>query len=158
MLLLAGAGTVAALAVLAAGSLWRLLARRDHRCVVVSRPRVCAECAAVLRGEGRGGHVLCACGAASPHLHGTELLAWRAQHQGETFPGTPTAPSYSFTEDEGGDVLAAVEAEDEALRRAAHRARRNPDPRTPQVLREAAREVGVADVNESCRRGTVNIG
>ena len=149
MLLLAGAGTVAALAVLAAGSLWRLLAGRDHRCTVVSRPRACAECEAVLRGEARGGHVLCACGAASPHLHGTALLTWRSRHQGETFPGTPTVPGRSFAEDEGVDALAAVDAEDEALRRAAHRARRNPDPRTPQVLREAADRQDAPDVNKS---------
>jgi hypothetical protein len=149
MLLLTGAGAAAALAILAAGSLWRVLARRDHRCVVVSRPSACGECQAVLRGAARGGHVVCACGAASPHLHGTALLAWRSQHQGETFPGTPTAAAEPAPQDEAGDALAAVEAEDEALRRAVHRARRNPDPRSPQVLREAERELGRADVNES---------
>lgn len=149
MLLLTGAGAVTALAVLAGGSVWRLLARRDHRCVVVSRPAACVECDAVVRGDARGGHVVCACGAASPHLHGTALLAWRAQHQGEQFPGTPTAPGLPAGEEDEGDVLAALEAEDEALRRAAHRARRRPDPRTPQVLREAARGDAEANVNES---------
>ena len=146
MLLVTSAGAVAALAVLAGGSVWRLLARRDHRCAVVSRPTACVECDAVVRGEALGGHVVCACGAASPHLYGTALLAWRSQHHGERFPGTPPAPAAPAPDD---GVLAALEAEGEALRRAAHRARRRPDPRTPQVLREAAREDRGADVNES---------
>jgi hypothetical protein len=145
MLFGALAGAVVALGVLGGGSLWRRMARRDHRCTVVSRPAACAECVAVLRGEARGGHVVCACGAVSEHLHGTVLLAWQARHQGEPFPGeprTPPAPAPATEQERATDAaLAAVEAEDEALRRAAHRARRRPDPRTPQVLREAAEQL-----------------
>lgn len=145
-LLLTAGGALLALAVLATGSLWRSLARRDHRCVV-GRLRDCPECVRVLP----GGHVLCACTAASPHLYGTALLAWRAEHQGERFPGTSTtapAPA-SAAEVDDEDTLAAIEAEDEGMRRAVVRARRAPDPRTPQVLREAARPRDTTDVNES---------
>jgi hypothetical protein len=144
-------GAVLALAVLAAGSLWRLLARRDHRCTVGSLRQGCEECATTAR----GGHVLCACEAVSPHLHGTALLAWRAEHQGERFPGTPgpapgPAPENGAEDAEDHRALAAIEAEDESIRRAVVRARRSPDPRTPQVLREAAREdLGANDVNRS---------
>jgi hypothetical protein len=145
-LLLTAGGAVLALAVLAAGSLWRLLARRDHRCTVGSLRRACERCATTVQ----GGHVLCACGAVSPHLHGTALLAWRAEHQGERFPGTPGPAGPPAPADEAGDDhdFAAIEAEDESIRRAVVRARRSPDPRTPQVLREAARDdLGATDVN-----------
>ena len=158
-LLLTAGGAALALAVLAFGSLWRLLARRDHRCTVGSL-RVCEECGTTVH----GGHVLCACGAVSPHLHGTALLAWRAEHQGERFPGTPgpgRRPALAAdAEDEAEEgeedelerarALAAIEAEDESIRRAVVRARRSPDPRTPQVLREVARDdLGATDVNRS---------
>jgi hypothetical protein len=140
-------GAVLALAVLAAGSLWRLLARRDHRCTVGSLRQGCEECATTAR----GGHVLCACGAVSPHLHGTALLAWRAEHQGERFPGTPGPARGPAPEEAREDrALAAIEAEDESIRRAVVKARRSPDPRTPQVLREAARDdLGATDVKRS---------
>jgi hypothetical protein len=148
-LLLTAGGTALAVAVLAAGSLWRLLARRDHRCVVGCL-RGCEGCATTRQ----GGHVLCACGAVSPHLHGTALLAWRAEHQGERFPGTPgpaprLAPgAHDDDQAEDESTLAAIEAEDESIRRAVVRARRSPDPRTPQVLREVARDdLGATDVN-----------
>ena len=136
-LLLTAAGAALALASLAAGSLWRLLARRDHRCTVGSL-RECDICATTVQ----GGHVLCACGAVSPHLHGTALLGWRADHQGERFPGTPGTARRPAPEDEAedGGALAAIEAEDESIRRAVVSARRSPDPRTPQVLREVARD------------------
>jgi hypothetical protein len=144
-LLLTAGGAALTVAVLAAGSLWRLLARRDHRCVVGSLRRGCRACTDALL----GGHVLCACGAASAHLHGTALLAWRAEHQGERFPGAPRPTPVAVPEDEaGGRVLAAIEAEDESIRRAVVRARRTPDPRTPQVLREAARERDADNVNK----------
>jgi hypothetical protein len=153
-LLLTAGGTALALAVLAFGSLWRLLARRDHRCTVGSL-RACEECGTTAQGAGvRGGHVQCACGAVSPHLHGTALLAWRAEHQGERFPGTPgsgrpPAPADELTDElEDARALAAIEAEDESIRRAVVRARRSPDPRTPQVLREVAHDdLGATDVN-----------
>ena len=144
-LLLTAGGTVLALAVLAAGSLWRLLAGRDHRCTVGCL-RGCEGCATTRQ----GGHVLCACGAVSPHLHGTALLAWRAEHQGELFPGTPgpARPPAPGAENDADRALAAIDAEDESIRRAVVRARRSPDPRTPQVLREAARDdLGATDVN-----------
>jgi hypothetical protein len=152
-LLLTAGGAALMLAVLAAGSLWRFLARHDHRCTVGSLRRGCGACSSALP----GGHVLCACGAVSAHLHGTALLAWRAEHQGERFPGTPGPTRASTPEGEaehdaeheaGARVLAAVEAEDESIRGAVFRARRRPDPRTPQVLREAAGELR-ADVNDS---------
>ena len=149
-LLLTAGGTALAVAVLAAGSLWRLLARRDHRCTVGSLRQGCEDCATTVR----GGHVLCACGAVSPHLHGMSLLAWRAEHQGERFPGTPgpaprLAPgAHDDDQAEDESTLAAIEAEDESIRRAVVKARRSPDPRTPQVLREAARgDLGATDVN-----------
>jgi hypothetical protein len=153
-LLLTAGGAVLALAVLAAGSLWRLLARRDHRCAVGTLPRGCNDCTS----RRPGGHVLCACGAVSPHLHGTVLLAWRAQHQGERFPGTPAegaplhengAGSEAGSEAGSAAALEAIEAEDEGIRRAVVRARRAPDPRTPQVLREAADRQDAPDVNKS---------
>jgi hypothetical protein len=146
-LLLTAGGAALALAVLGAGSLWRLLARRDHRCTVGSLRQGCEDCAATVQ----GGHVLCACGVVSPHLHGTALLVWRAEHQGEQFPGAPgtvrrPAPEEE-NEPEDARALAAIEAEDESIRRAVVRARRSPDPRTPQVLREVARDLGATDVN-----------
>jgi hypothetical protein len=154
-LLLTAGGTALALAVLAFGSLWRLLARRDHRCTVGSLRQGCAHCATIAEAaDVRGGHVLCACGAVSPHLHGTALLAWRADHQGERFPGTPgPGPRLVLADEVEGELedaraLAAIEAEDESIRRAVVRARRSPDPRTPQVLREVARDdLGATDVN-----------
>ena len=149
-LLLTAGGAVLALAVLVADSMWRLLARRDHRCTVGTLRQGCAECT----GRRLGGHVLCACGAVSAHLHGTVLLAWRAQHQGERFPGTPgperaTPHRNGAGSDAGSDAaLEAIEAEDESIRRAVVRARRSPDPRTPQVLQEAAHDdLGATDVN-----------
>ena len=161
-LLLTAGGAALSLAVLAVGSLWRLLARRDHRCIVGSLRQGCEDCATIAEGAdlqgGRvqGGHVLCACGAVSPHLHGTALLAWRAEHQGERFPGMPERVRRPALEDEPENeaehdgALAAIEAEDEGIRRAVVRARRSPDPLTPQVLREAARDdVGATDVNRS---------
>ena len=147
-LLVTAGGAALALTVLAVGSLWRLLARRDHRCTVGSL-RGCEACTTAAP----GGHVLCACGALSPHLHGTALLAWRAEHQGERFPGTPgpagpPAPgAENGAETDADRALAAIDAEDESIRRAVVRARRSPDPRTPQVLREAAREHDGTDVN-----------
>lgn len=145
-LLLTAGGAVLALAVLATGSLWRLLARRDHRCTVGTLRRGCADCTR----RPLGGHVLCACGAVSPHLHGTVLLAWRAEHQGERFPGTPGPGRAALhgNEAENEAALEAIEAEDESIRRAVVRARRAPDPRTPQVLREAADRRDVTDVNK----------
>jgi len=78
------------------------------------------------------------------------LLAWRAEHQGERFPGTPGPAGPPAPEDEAEDdrALAAIEAEDEGIRRAVVKARRSPDPRTPQVLREVARDVSAGDVNK----------
>ena len=142
-LLLTAGGALLALAVLAIGSLWRWLARRDHRCTV-GRLRGCAECKA----SARGGHVVCACTATSPHLYGTALLVWRAEHQGERFPGRPAPAPAPAAVPEDEDALAAIEAEDEGVRRAVVRARRAPDPRTPQVLREAARDLD-SHVNEN---------
>ena len=135
-LLLTAAGAALTVAVLAAGSLWRLMARRDHRCCMGSLRRGCSACIGALP----GGHVLCACGAASARLCGTALLAWRAEHQGERFPGTlrprqpprPRTPSPTPTR----DALAAIEAEDESIRRAVvGRA----EPRTPGRRRCCAR-------------------
>lgn len=143
-LLLAVLGTVPAIGVLAAGAVWRRLARRDHRCTVVSRPRSCDACVAVLDGRTRGGHVVCACGAASPHLSGATLLGWRAEHQGEPFPRTSPASPRPVQEGEA-DPLVVGDAE----RRAIRQARGRPDPATPQVLREAATALDEADVNKS---------
>jgi hypothetical protein len=162
-LLLSLAGAVVTAAVLVAGTAWRALARRDHRCVVVSRPGACGVCDAVLAGHAAGGHVVCACGAASPHLLGPELLRWRAHHQGMSWPALPAegaarATAAAHGPDANGDGLdggldggldAQLDAELEELgedaRREVARSRRNPDPRTPQVMREA--ETG--DVNQS---------
>jgi hypothetical protein len=150
-LLLLLAGFLVATAVLVGGVVWHGLARRDHRCRVMTLARRCDTCAAVLEGYGHGGHVVCACGATSPHLFGSELLAWRADHLGEAWPDVPGAetaePSRALAQLDGEDdaedpevagALAALEAEAEAERRAIVRARRRPDPVTPQVLREAA--------------------
>jgi hypothetical protein len=146
-LLLLLAGLAVATAVLAGGAVWHWSARRDHRCRVLTVNRRCDPCAAVLAGHGRGGHVVCGCGATSPHLFGGELLAWRADHLGQAWPPGPEAGTAALhqreTEFDGEDLdgveaLAALEAEAEAERRAVVRARRRPDPVTPQVLREAA--------------------
>jgi len=125
----------------------RWLARRDHRCVVRTRSTVCTTCVAVRRGDAVGGHVICACGQVSPHLVGSDLLRWRAEHQGERFPALPgerTAPTrgpaavlgdVDQAQEEASATLAAGVSE--AQRRAIVRARNNPNPLTPQVLREA---------------------
>jgi hypothetical protein len=157
------AGAAAAAAVLVAGATWRALTRRDHRCVVVSRPGACTICEAVVDGHSLsarvGGHVVCACGAASPHLLGHELLRWRAHHQGMPWPVLPTEGAARVTDaapgdpDVQGDGLGAVgdrldavlEELGEHARREIAQARRRPEPRTPQVIREA--ETG--DVNQS---------
>jgi hypothetical protein len=140
------AGLAVATAVLVGGALWHWAARRDHRCRILTLSR-CDACAAVLVGHDHGGHVVCACGVTSPHLFGGELLAWRADHLGEAWsvgPEAGTAASRRREGEFGGEdldgvgTLAALEAEAEAERRAVVRARRRPDPVTPQVLREAA--------------------
>jgi len=125
----------------------RWLARRDHRCVVRTRSTVCTQCIAVRRGDALGGHVICACGQVSPHLVGSELLRWRAEHQGERFPALPgeTGTATRGPAAVLGDVDQAQEEASarladelaEAQRRAIVRARNNPNPVTPQVLREA---------------------
>jgi hypothetical protein len=169
-LLLLLVGFAVATAVLAGGAVWHRLARRDHRCRVLTLSRRCDTCVAVLAGYGHGGHFVCACGATSPHLFGSELLAWRADHLGEAWPVNPEAGTAAAHHREGEfdgedldgvDALAALEAEAEAERRAVVRARRRPDPVTPQVLREAATfrdEAGASTVppddqtNSSSRR------
>jgi hypothetical protein len=153
MLELSLAGLAAAATVLVAGIVWRALARRDHRCVVVSRPSACGTCEAALAREaaraGAGGHVVCACGAASPHLVGPELLRWRAQHQGLPWPALPPArvpgPPPADRDAEGDGLDAELEELGEDARRRTAEARRRPDPRTAQVMREA--ETG--DVKQS---------
>jgi hypothetical protein len=146
-LLLLLACLAVATAVLAGGAVWHWSARRDHRCRVLTVSRRCDRCVAVLAGHGHGGHVVCGCGATSPHLFGSDLLAWRADHLGQAWPAGPeagtAAPHHREAEFDGEDLdgveaLAALEAEAEAERRAVVRARRRPDPVTPQVLREAA--------------------
>jgi hypothetical protein len=139
------------------GTTWRALARRDHRCVVVSRPGDCGVCEAAVGAHVAGGHVVCACGAASPHLLGPELLRWRAHHQGTPWPALPAEgaaradaaahrPAVDGELDAGLDAGLDAELEElgEDTRREIARSRRNPDPRTPQVMREA--ETG--DVNQ----------
>jgi hypothetical protein len=169
MLVFSLAGAAAAATVLVAGAAWRVLARRDHRCVVVSRPSACTICAAVVDGVAdrapAGGHVVCACGTASPHLLGPELLRWRADHQGVPWPalgpeGASRVPDAAPDgPDADGDGLddgldAGLDAELEELGKDARRriaeARRHPDPRTPRVMREA--ETG--DVNPTPRPGS----
>jgi hypothetical protein len=146
MLLLSLAGIAAAAAVLVGGTGWRILARRDHRCLVVSRPAACAVCRAVLDGSGAGGHVVCACGATSPHLSGPELLRWRAEHQGARWPALPPEGARRPRHGGVGDGFdGELEQLGEDARREIARSRRNPDPRTPEVVREA--ETG--DVNQS---------
>ena len=150
---------------LAVASSARWLSRRDHRCDVRTRPS-CRQCQAVLRGEGLGGHMVCACGDSSPHLTGVDLLRWRAGHHGEELPALPDAGAGAgagaraearadaqarpdagaqldtgfdpVEEAEGEAFVALLEEMGEAERRAVVRSRRNPDPVTPQVLREAA--------------------
>ena len=147
MLLLCLAGIAAAASVLVGGTAWRVLARRDHRCAVVSRPAACAVCEAMLDGHGAGGHVVCACGEVSPHLLGPELLRWRADHQGMRWPTLPAEGARrvrtSAAPEAGPD--AELDRLGEDVRREIARSRRNPDPRTPEVLREAQR----GDVNQS---------
>lgn len=156
---LVGVGTALAGAVVA-----RALRRRDHRCVEQSVPS-CERCSAVSRGADRGGHLVCACGAVSPHLFGADLLAWGAEHHGETLPPFPAdAEPVGMAEVEpagqaadAADVApvrrttrarAAAEEEErirqilaeelaETRRRMIDKARRKPDPITPQLLREA---------------------
>jgi hypothetical protein len=149
-LVLSLVGAAAAAAVLVVGTAWRALARRDHRCVVLSRPAACATCAAMLP----GGHAVCACGAASPHLVGPELLRWRAHHRGGPWPTLPAegsaraaAPHLADADGDGPD--AELEELGEDARREVARARRKPDPRTPEVMREVMREAEIGDVNQS---------
>lgn len=170
--------TVAA-TVVVAGVLWGAVvarngARRDHRCEVRSVASTCSVCAAVVRGQARGGHMVCACGAMSPHLTGIDLLSWRATHHGEKLPSLPagaapsvpaastrstrstgsagsTASAASHTrahaaeEAETADFVRMLEERSEAERRAIQRARRNPNPITPQLLREAGLTADEAD-------------
>jgi len=93
ILLLLLLAAVAVTAALAAASLARLLRRAGHRCTERTLPSGCDRCAAVLRGTDRGGHLVCGCGATSPHLVGAELLAWGAEHHGETLPPLPVPAS-----------------------------------------------------------------
>ena len=91
------------------------------------------ECVRVLP----GGHVLCACTAASPHLYGTALLAWRAEHQGERFPGAdPGAAPPASAPGRRRGPLAAIEAEDEGI---AGQWSGRAGPRTPGRRRCCAR-------------------
>ncbi|HEY6797543.1 MAG TPA: hypothetical protein VI248_22950 [Kineosporiaceae bacterium] len=158
-LLLPALGIIAIGAALAAATLARVVRRHGHRCTEQTRPASCGQCAAVLRGEARGGHLVCACGAVSPHLVGSQLLAWAARHHGETLPPLPDGIAEPFPagdEEPAGPAAsttrgrAAAEAEErvrqtladalsETERRMIHRGRRKPDPITPQLLREAAR-------------------
>ncbi len=144
--LLAAIGAVATW--LGVSSTARWLAGRDHRCMVRTRSTACTPCQAVRRGDGLGGHVVCACGEISPHLVGTELLRWRADHQGDPFPALPgervaaaRGPASVLGEIDRAQADAFEVLADgigEAQRRAIVRARTNPNPLTPQVLREAA--------------------
>lgn len=150
-LLLTLVGTVLVAGGLLARTAVRVLERRGHRCRVVTRAAGCAPCAEVIAGAGRGGHVVCACGAVSPHLAGSALLAWQAEHHGETLPPLPAgaapqalvstaAPedaSHAGEEAELAHFVQMLEATGEAERRAIRRARERPDPITPQLLREA---------------------
>lgn len=207
-LLLSVLGVLALAIGLAGAGLFRALRRHDHRCREQSRPWSCERCAAVLAGLDRGGHLVCACGAVSPHLEGADLLAWGAAHHGEEFPalprdartdpvagdpagaaagantptdngagadsgagsgtGTPVGTGADSTTGADAEpsaepepepepeapvryttrVRAAAEAEEHARRALAEelseterrkivRARRKPDPITPQLLREA---------------------
>jgi hypothetical protein len=154
-LLLTLLGMVLVGTALAATSLARALRRRGHRCAVRTL-QSCARCAAVLRGEDRGGHLVCACGAESEHLLGSDLLRWGSAHHGETLPRLPgeAQPTEAEAQGEAGPARsttrgrAAAEAEErarlalaeelsETQRRMIDRARRRPDPITPQLLREA---------------------
>jgi hypothetical protein len=156
--LLAIAAVTGTLSVMAT---WRWLGRRDHRCSVCTLTRSCRQCDDVLRGAGRGGHMKCACGALSSHLTGVDLLHWSAEHHGERLPPLPVPPDQSagHFQSVGRDESTlkpqsntraaagkAAEAEafvalldemSDAERRAIVRARRNPDPITPQLIREA---------------------
>ena len=135
------------LAWLGSTSAARWLARRDHRCVVRTRSASCGRCVQVRRGEDMGGHVVCACAQASPHLVGADLLRWRAEHQSERFPGLPgeqaaatRGPAAVLGDTDRAQAQAfdrLAEGIGEAQRRAIARARANPDPLTPQLLREA---------------------
>lgn len=150
-------------------------ARRDHRCEPRTLVQSCGACAAVARGQGRGGHIVCACGAVSPHLYGIDLLSWRATHHGERLPQPadvadassqasaavspsaaapargPASRSVSKTrvhaaeEAEAADFVRMLEERSEAERRAIERARRKPNPITPQLLREAGLSADEAD-------------
>src|SRR4051794_41652317 len=126
-LLLLLAGLALTTAVLAGGAVWHWSARRDHRCRVLTVSRRCDTCAAVLAGHGHGGHVVCGCGATSPHLFGSELLAWRADHLGQAWTAGPDAGTdarhhreaeFDAEDLDGVEALAALEAEAEAERRA----------------------------------------
>ena len=156
--------TVLALAlsavVLVAATFVRAARVADHRCGERRLPAECDRCAAAVRGDDRGGHLVCACGEASPHLFGAELLAWRAAHHDETLPPiVAVGPDVAVGSDGGQEPgsqaprrttrvrAAAAEEErirqamaqelDETTRRMISRARRKPDPITPQLLREA---------------------
>jgi len=131
--LLAIAAVIGALGVTAT---LRWLSRRDHRCSVRTRAGRCQRCAAVVRGEDRGGHMVCACGASSPHLTGAGLLHWGAEHHGERLPALPGAPGEPAAG--AADAFSVLLDEmSDAERQAIVRARRDPDPITPQVIREA---------------------
>jgi hypothetical protein len=151
----------------------RWLHRRDHRCTVRTKPD-CAECTAVRLGRARGGHMICACGSSSLHLTGIELLNWRAGHQSDPLPATgdtggssqrpwSTTRVHAAAEAEASAFVAMLDDLGEAERRAIAKARRKPDPITPQLLREAERrsrprdeqateagtgEAGIADPDE----------
>jgi hypothetical protein len=186
---LVGVGTALAGAVAA-----RALRRLGHRCV--ERPvRSCERCSAVSRGADRGGHLVCACGAVSPHLFGADLLAWGAEHHGERLPPFPadaepvgaaeaepagqatdaaTADAATATATADADVApvrrttrvrAAAEEEErirqilaeeleETRRRMIDKARRKPDPVTPQLLREAEQLGARPDVQPPVAEGS----
>jgi hypothetical protein len=101
----------------------------------------------VVHGRGAGGHVVCACGAASPHLLGPELLRWRADHQGMRWPVLPAEGARRVRTAENLDAGPDAELEQlgEDVRRDIERSRRHPDPVTPEVLREAQ----MGDVNQN---------